>query len=485
MKQRFFTNTIQSNFIKALIYNTPIPLIKTVNKNSYLVEGNTYIYKNYLIHCTESGIITMPEVDDGYTAYYKNGEILLLNDNNVSNASSGDSSDSHIIGVLEENLSISQLGGYYDTTTEDSENAIIIYEDASYRDEDISINYQTEESTNKYEALLKNNIILSPCKYRVVGTYKFGRFYSKFTELYHSNTSYYDSETHKHLGDLLRCYRDIYDINLMPYYNCINGDYISGINIYKDRLKEENSNDYKTFKVPIKFDTTYTLALDCNSEVRIAPVLLSNNNIIKTITYYSNSGTTESITLDEELLRDNIYIFNSTSFKQPKTIGITTLNKNIATTLQKYEKYLYLLIQIPKDNNSSIVLLEGDYLNVSANHVFNFEKINKLDNLDLSDLMTTNLSLLQMNDKITYPYANRLIEYLLLAVINHTDKLTDDIKKVQKLFPYYQGVIGVWDNKLRSNIYRTYQKNRLAKQLDLNGFIDKDTEALIHRLKNK
>lgn len=426
MKQRFFTNTIQSNFIKALVYNTPIPLLNTVNYNSYLLKDNIYIYKNNIIKCTKSGIMRMPEVAEGYTAYYRNGEILVVNDADMSEASG--------TGEL-----------------------------------------------NNFEEKLKNFVVLSPCKYSVISNYKFGRYYSKFTELYHSNVSYYDTTTHEHLGNLLRCYRDIYDLNLMPYYNCVSGDYISGIVIYKDRLKEENSDDYKTFKVPIKYNTTYTLALDCNYVTNIAPVLLSNNHTIDGVSYYSSSGSSETEELNSRLFEDNMYSFNSLSFKQPVTFGITTLNKDNASILQKYEKYLYLLIQVPKDNDSSIVLLEGDYTKVATNHIYNVEHINNLNNLELSELMTTNLSLLQMNNKISYPYANRLIEYLLLAVINHTDMITDDIVRAQKIFVNPKSVEGVWDNILRSNVYLNYQKNKYARQLDLNGFIDKDTEALIKK----
>ena len=79
MKQRFFTNTIQSNFIKALIYNTPIPIIGSVNDNSYILKDNIYIYQNNIIKCTNSGIIKMPEFDSSeYTAYYCNGDIKIV-----------------------------------------------------------------------------------------------------------------------------------------------------------------------------------------------------------------------------------------------------------------------------------------------------------------------------------------------------------------------------------------------------------------------
>lgn len=476
MKQRFFTNTIQSNFIKALIYNTPIPLIKTVNDNSYILKGNTYLYRNSIIKCTRSGIITMPEVPNGYTAYYRNGEILILNNEDISLASSG-SSQFGALSVSRGNMFASEEAGYY------YDNSAVFVLGGMYNEDnkDISFNYQND-SVNKYESMLKNCIILSKGNYKTVGNFVFGNYYPKMTELYCSNIGYYDTTTHEKLGNLLRCYRDLFGINLMPYYNCVSGNYISNIVIHETRLKEEDSKDYKTFKIPIKFNTTYTLALDCNYTVNIAPVLLSNNHIIESVNYYTSTGATRNIEFVNSLFEGNRYTFNSLSFKNPVTFGITTLNKENAEIFEQYEKYLYLLIQVPKDNDSSIVLLEGDYTKVNTNHMYNIEGIDNLNDLELSNIMTTNLSLLQMSDKITYPYANRLIEYLLLAVINPKDKIYADIERIQDLFIMPQSVKGVWDNTLRSNVYLKYQKIDLARHLDLNGFVDRDTESLMNKL---
>ena len=423
MKQRFFTSTIQSNFIKALIYNTPIPLLDSINDNSYLLKDNVYIYKNKIIKCISSGIFKMPEVQEGCLAYYKNGDIKIVKS----------------------------------SPEEEGDNLKYVYE--------------------TYTPLKRAN-------YRIIDDFVLGRYYPKFTELYCSNYNYYDTKTHEYLGKLLRLYRDIYDINLMPYYNCVSGNYIAGIVIHENRIKEENSKDYKIFKIPIKYNTTYTLALDCNNPVKIAPVLLSNNHIIDNISLYNSTGSLESFNPTNVLLKDNISIFDSASFKQPKAIGVSTLNKEQASLLQKYERYLYLLIQVPKNNESSIVLLEGDYTSIPKESIYNVEGIENLNDLELSNIMTSELSLLQMNDKIIYPYANRLIEYLLWNVISPVDTITKNTERIQGLFVNTKEVQEVWDNLLRSNIYINYQKHQLMKKLDLNGFVDKDTETLIKNIES-
>lgn len=420
MKQRFFTNTIKSNFIKALIYNTPIPLIGSVNDKSYILKDNIYIYKNNIIKCTKSGMIKVPEIEPNYNAYYKNGSIEVIPS-------------------------------------------------------------EVDDKSDKYENIIANSVKLEKGSFKIIDTYDFGKYYPKFTELYYSKYGYYDSQTHEYLGKLLRLHRDILEINLMPYYNCVSGNYISGIVIYPDKIKEEPSDNYKTFKIPIKFNTNYTLAIDSNSNVKTATILLSGNHIIEDIKYYNESGSLLTFNPNDVVMK-NINIFSSTSFKQPKIVGINILKDENASIIEKYERYLYLLIQIPRTNDSSIVLLEGDYTNVKAENVYSIEGIQELNDLELSDIMTSDLSLLQMNDNITYPFADRLIEYLLLNVINPRDEVTKNIGRVQDLFINYDSIHEVWNNTLRSNIYIGYQKNDMIRRLDLNGFVDIDTERLMKKL---
>jgi len=44
-----------------------------------------------------------------------------------------------------------------------------------------------------------------------------------------SKSSYYDSDTHYRLGRYLRYIRDVYNINLMPFYNCYNYKSVNNI----------------------------------------------------------------------------------------------------------------------------------------------------------------------------------------------------------------------------------------------------------------
>ena len=57
MFQEFFTDTVQSKFIKELLYKTPVPLINSVVSGNYVLSGFNYVYGDAIIECTKSGIL--------------------------------------------------------------------------------------------------------------------------------------------------------------------------------------------------------------------------------------------------------------------------------------------------------------------------------------------------------------------------------------------------------------------------------------------
>ena len=63
------------------------------------------------------------------------------------------------------------------------------------------------------------------------------------------------------------------------------------------------------------------------------------------------------------------------------------------------------------------------------------------------------------------------------------DKIADlNIEVIQDLLPDAVGAnstVGVWNNYLRAKLYRFSTSQQDSKKLDLNGFLDKDTEKLL------
>ena len=236
MKQKFFITTIQSKFIQNLITSIYLPIYDTIREGDYIVSGFNYINKNSIIQCTSSGYF-------GQTA-------------------------KQIV------------------------------------------------DTNKYV---------------------WGNKYDKITQKYKSNTVYYSTDLHEYLGEYLRNYRDIHDINLMPFYNCFSGRYTSKFRLEDDvysytvgtgndavvnnvnkKTIYQNSYDvyaqgsasfndkyinkepYKVIQIPIKFNKKYTIAIDCDSEVSIAPAFIANGRLINPII----GGSQRNLT---EMLINNVY----------------------------------------------------------------------------------------------------------------------------------------------------------------------------------
>lgn len=263
--QKFLTDTLQSRFIKALLYTTYICQYKAVRKYDIIISGIKYLYNSNIILCTRTGRI-------------------------------------------EEDAQYSVVTHYNNITV----------------NRQIASNYLSQER-------------------------------------------YYDSDTHDRLGEYLRYYRGTKNIDLMPLYNCFNNSYNSSYIITDTGLSPRLNNSSKVLQVPIKFNTTYTIAIDCASKVMIAPAFIKDED-------YLFSG---DINLTDELLFDQSLIKNypSLSFNNPITYEVS----NIYPKFQKYEKHLKLLIQIPYRCDSSCVVLEGNYTNISAHNTINTQVVDFYD----------------------------------------------------------------------------------------------------------
>lgn len=321
--------------------------------------------------------------------------------------------------------------------------------------------------------------------YESIRHIELGEYIPNVTEKFNSTYNYYDSKTHEVLGRYLRTIKNLWEIDLLPFYNCFTGDTIDTVYINEGKVYEKKISQYKILKVPIKFNTNYTIAIDCPLKVQIAPVMLSLNQLL----------TINGVDLTELVsLQNNVFTLPSTSFKQPLLYRVNNTNftqvknssKQIDEYLQMYEQDLFMLIQLPFNINSSIVILEGDYTNSKLKNVIDISSVSDMSGYELCDLLRNDLSLLQLSDQQSYPYADRLIEYLLFNVITDRDEFHHDIEDIQdKYSQYYKSskLYGIWDSILRYKIYMDFNKNKKISNIDTNGFVDKDTESFILRKK--
>lgn len=430
--QEFYTNTIESRFIKSLLANTYIPTVQVWKPGIKLVKGFIYITKNYILKALKD----FPNVSD------------------------------------------STVG-------------------------------PRTETDNTY--------------FKIIDTYIFGKFYKGITSNFISNNSLYDSETHYYLGEYLRAYRDLFDIDLMPYYNCWGGQYSDKIRLTKTFVEETSSYKYglrkdnllyddglKTLLVPIKFNQLYTIYIDSNSSVKFYLAYCEGDVVI---------GEINNTALLNQLKKTNKDYISfeeaGLSFNNPKLFKIdinSSDSDNENSEAGFYKDYLTLIIQLPEINTSNVLVLEGDYkdikvLNINNENnrvkrmIYDSNQFKYATTNDLKKYFSNSVpKLTQTFSGRNYAFSNRLIEYLLLNVISENDTISNNIEEIQNYIQssdnkrinnsIYNGpplIKGIWDNNLRKYIYdevttRTFAKNKInGTVFDVNGFLDKDSESIIMR----
>ena len=429
--QQFYTNTIESKFIKDLIATTPLPTVDTLYKGKWIVPGCYYI--------TDCNVV-------------KANHIAVDENNNV-----------------------------------DKDNY-----DAFQFDPDSFSSQLT---------------IISP--------YKFDSNYPGLTSTYSSINDGYDSKTHYYLGNYLRCIRDLHDINLMPFYNCYNGEYVTDIFINTSTTttkavddsgnetevttinhniiqSDPNVRGKKVISIPVKFGETYSIFIDCSTQVEIM------------CGFYGNKGyISPTQTPAVEIKTENKYAsLRYTSFRD----GFTYTTPKPEKSTYPYTGFFRMFIQLPLNTESSIVVLEGDYTTKNTAYgTYTYNEEEKQLAIDISDFPTkvkqnqtllSDLSLNQIAGTVSYAFSDRLIEYLTYNVITSEETITQNILRVQQYasslinaklnhtepFNMSLSTPDVWDTKLQTYLFNLAKESKyIQNKLDLTGYVDKDVEQVITR----
>lgn len=350
-----------------------------------------------------------------------------------------------------------------------------------------------------------------------ISNYNYNQKIMNVTRNLRLNSNIYDSYTHEYLGDYLRFHRDYAHINLMPLYNCFSNRLCSKLSInIKSKSGEDISifdtqdSNYKIYYFPVKLNKEYTIAIDSAANVEICCGAYSKYQIKKTVDNVS-VGTKNVTDVDILDIPSRTYKkYNVLKFTQPQLytlLNMDTLAAPITTDskdtkerntriLKKYEDNLKMFIKLPVENNSSIVVLEGNYVSFNnysytkqnSNDIYftrqqNYSAINAKAIDKYNDLaFVTNLQLLRLNTNESYPFADRLIEYLVGNTITNQENINDNIKRVQTVMEkndiqFMQE--GLWEDKIRCYTYNFMQQNKyntFAINHDILGYIDKDVE---------
>lgn len=314
----------------------------------------------------------------------------------------------------------------------------------------------------------------------------------------------YDSYTHEYLGEYLRFQRDYNDIDLMPLYNCFSNRLCTNILFscdHEDNTQRKvahftfNSSDthYKIFMLPVKLFKEYTIAIDCASPVEICCGIYGK---------YKDESDLFDLVAHNTCAKYGQMNFN-TPILFSKLKELTTFIENqtsdgweTVTRLAQRENDLKLFIKLPANNDSTITVLEGNYCSWNDKYIDINSTLSTTTFIQYKNHYITNyldeqtkkiisdekyaktrdfkpisqLQLLMLNTKESYPFSDYLVEYLLDNVITNIDKISDNIKRVQTaIYEETNGNIshlneigeqdGIWDSRTRAIIYDALQYN--------------------------
>lgn len=370
-----------------------------------------------------------------------------------------------------------------------------------------------------YANYIKNNFIQRYINGKWENTnlhYHYNKHILNHTKQLVVKNNVYDSYTHEYLGEYLRFQRDYNNLDLMPLYNCFSNKICTNLDLDVKDIEghilgtfKSADNACKIYMIPVKLFKTYTIAVECQDTVEIVCGV-----------YHKYLNTSDKV---KHVFETTYQRINNTRFEEP--FLYTKLNftpeeiesQVVTPELAQQESNLRLFIKLPYSNNSSITILEGDYLEYNDNRatveplipeetdgsnsvigvlkvqqnktVINLEHINEAD-YDYNDLVfkpISELQLLRINTGESYPFADRLIEYLTDNVITNIDEIGDNVVRLQKVLTKNKigcEVAGLWEDKYRIILYSAVSAGSLDNdvtlgrfdKMDCLGYVDKDTE---------
>lgn len=286
----------------------------------------------------------------------------------------------------------------------------------------------------------------------------------------------YDSSCHKYLGDFLRFVRDYLNIDLMGMYNCFANEILV-------------DDKYKYIIIPMKHNTKYTIAFDgkdCDylftyetTLEKIAANFKDNNYKNKPSSGYKKRTSTFL----------NPFLLTSLIGEDTLITGGLNAGKKIYSCFK--EKLYKLVIRVKVTDNPVITVLEGDYMKAKQEFApicANFEKGVDYSNIDLNNYLS-DLQLLDFHlgqKDVSYPFADKLLEYLTGLAITPDDPISQNIidAKIKFNSKFKLPVIPVngkftANDRLRCLDLFGRSKYWNKSTYDLLGYVDKEIEECL------
>lgn len=342
--------------------------------------------------------------------------------------------------------------------------------------------------------------------------YTFGERIFNMTTTMPISSNVYDSATHEYLGRYLRFMRDCIGLDLMGLYNCCgydsprDFDASSFITVEGGVSKEirfsSKDSEYTLMMIPVRWGMKYTIAMDYHGSIEMACMHFEDNTMLDL------DSSSNPRMIDGTYKKIRWARFNHPFVYDNLALDEVNLRKRMG---DPKERSLKLFIKVPSSCSSSIVVLEGDYVDSSNSNQYMDSYKQKVGNCPLmkgvdpetgeeasySFLMRPMYSgknqLLSINIGQKSLLSDRLIEYLTKQAISPESDVTDNIKRVQLTLKSTPGLdeysikeYGIWDNSMREAICKySWLTGIVHNNVDLLSYFDKDIESRIGGLRTK
>ncbi len=271
----------------------------------------------------------------------------------------------------------------------------------------------------------------------------------------------YDAYTHEYLGEYLRFQRDYNDIDLMPLYNCFSDNQCDNLKLSGNILiPTENKTgftrgkkvsfdttdqNYKIYMVPVKLFKEYTIAIDSASPIEICCGVYSDKQDI--VDRYSS------------VYMMTYQYFSNFYFGQPQLYSkILNLPQSSIDDIITHEQDFKLFLKVPVYNESSIVILEGDYTDYTNPFSVKYDSLGIFSNkVQLNDELLAIKNMTLANEGADYyKYEIDEVSGKPVFVIN-TDELHEDTQ-YQRAQVNNSGILSFTDTSAQQTYLLSYIK---------------------------
>ena len=284
----------------------------------------------------------------------------------------------------------------------------------------------------------------------------------------------------------------------MSLYNCFNNTICNNLSIKYPTLKaakevavfDSRDTKYKIYAIPVRLFNKYTIAIDCHKGFEVMCGLYNTHSYTHTLDITSDMQKANTLyaktyqkvskaIFSQPILYDKLDVDKwpaADEFVIEDLNGSTNEVRINTEALSRWdilnkEQDLKMFIKIPTSCKSSIVILEGDFRTFNnskydlSNGEWYYQQNHTVLNFDTTASSLLNKGnfmpisrsqLLAFNTGESYPFADRLVEYLSGSAITPLDEIPDNIKRVQKVMSqnkHYFKIDGVWENKIQKIIY--------------------------------